>query len=75
MLEPNFEDVIKTVYSGMVQALDFTNAPGEATTIINNWVAEETNNKILNLLPQGAITDLTRLVITNCLYFKALWEY
>lgn len=40
---------------------------------INNWVEENTNNLIEDLIPDGVITPLTRLVLVNTLYFKAPW--
>jgi serpin B len=40
---------------------------------INRWVKDQTNDKILNLIPAGAINPFTRLVITNAVYFKGIW--
>jgi len=37
-------------------------------------VSNETNDKINNLIPAGAITQLTRLVLTNAIYFDAAWQ-
>jgi serpin B len=41
---------------------------------INNWASEQTEGRIKNLLPPGVITPLTRLILTNAIYFKARWE-
>ncbi len=41
---------------------------------INDWVAEETQNKIKDLIPPGALDSLTKLVLTNAIYFKAAWR-
>jgi len=36
-------------------------------------VEEKTENKIRDLLPAGSIDSMTRLVITNAIYFKGTW--
>ena len=50
--------------------LDFQNQPESATKIINNWVSENTNEKIKNLIPKGVINTMTKLVIANALALK-----
>jgi serpin B len=36
-------------------------------------VESKTNEKIKDLIPEGVLDDLTRLVITNAIYFKGTW--
>jgi serpin B len=55
--------------------LDFINEPDPSRIIINDWVAEKTNQRIKDLIPQGLITENTRLVLTNAIYFLADWVY
>ena len=40
---------------------------------INEWVYQETHEKIEDLIPKGGITPDTRLVLANAIYFKADW--
>lgn len=49
--------------------------PDQARAKINNWVSDQTNQKIKGLIPSGALNPLTRLVLTNAIYFKAAWQY
>lgn len=60
-------------YSVNVTNLDFINQPEASRQTINHWVANNTNDRISNLLPTGSVTPLTRLVITNAVYFKGIW--
>ncbi len=57
-----------------VRPADFRGQPEEERERINRWVAEKTNDLIEELIPQGAIDDLTRYVLTNAVYFLAQWE-
>lgn len=54
--------------------LDFRGAAVAARGTINKWVADKTANKIPELLPQGSLNSLTRLVLTNAVYFKDSWK-
>lgn len=57
-----------------LRQLDFRGNPESARQTINEWVEEQTRNKITGLLPQGTVTSDTRLVLTNAIYFKSAWE-
>ena len=73
LLDEYIEDMT-TYFAGRVSEVDFSN-PVEAAKIINDWVEQQTNNNIKNLVPPNAITDLTRLILTNAIYFKGTWKY
>jgi len=61
-------------YYGTGMALaDFQHEPTDAQHRINDWVADQTNDKITKLLPDGMITADTRLVLVNALYLAAPW--
>jgi serpin B len=68
-------DVLSRYYGAGVNLLDFIAAPDPSRIIINTWVADQTNQRIKDLIPQGAITSDTRLVLTNAIYFLASWLY
>jgi serpin B len=60
-------------YGGGLRQVDFVGSPEKARQEINDWVARETEDKIEDLVPPGAITPLTRLVLANAIYFNATW--
>ncbi len=68
-----FTDPVQRYYAGNATNLDFAGATEEARQTINNWVEEKTNDKIKDLFPQGSLNSLTRVVITNAIYFKGNW--
>jgi len=69
-----FLDVTKKYYGSELQQVDFIRAREEARRIINTWVEGKTNNKIKDLIKPGVLTELTRLVLTNAIYFKGDWD-
>jgi len=54
--------------------LDFARAAEQSRQQINDWVARQTLNRIRDLVPAGSVNELTRLVLTNTIYFKADWR-
>jgi len=74
---PFLDDYMKLVgesYRAEADELDFSTAPEESRVTINRWAEERTKEKIKDLIPEGIITELTTLVLTNAIYFKAAWE-
>jgi len=72
---PDFLDVLAKNYSAGLRILDFITETEKSRLIINDWVSDQTEGRIEDLIPQGAIDALTRLVLTNAIYFNAAWEY
>jgi len=68
-----FLDVLAENYGAGLRLLDFVNAPEEARVTINDWVSDQTEGRIKDLIPQDVINELTRLVLTNAIYFNAAW--
>jgi len=68
-----YTDTIEKYYLGKATNVDFAGATEHARQTINNWVEDKTDNKIKDLFPQGSLNSLTRLVLTNAIYFKGIW--
>lgn len=70
---PEFLETLARNYGAGLRLLDFAGDPEAARGIINDWVRQQTEGRIRDLLPPGAIDILTRLVLTNAIYFNAAW--
>ena len=72
---PAFLQTATNQYQANLGQADFTTPVGDdaATQAINDWVAQETWNRIQNIVPPGAINSSTRLVLANAIYFLGLW--
>lgn len=70
---PEYIDVAGRWYSANATNLDFIDNPKASRQTINRWVEGETEDRIRDLLPAGSIDTMTRLVITNAVYFKGTW--
>ena len=69
----DFTSTVVRYYGAGVTSVDFSGGPENARITINDWVAENTRSKIRDLLQQGDIDELTRLVLTNAIYFNSNW--
>ncbi len=68
-VEPDFLDINETYFNAEVNELDF-NLP-EAVDIINSWVAEQTHNKITEII--NVINPAHVMFLINAIYFKGIW--
>jgi len=66
-------DINSNYYGSKVTNLDFADDSENSRQLINKWVEDKTNDKIINLIPSGAIDSSTRLVLTNAIYFNGKW--
>ncbi len=71
---PAYLDTLAEFYGAGVRVVDFAANPELARGMINDRVSTLTMNRIPMLIPRGQITDRTRVVLTNAVYFNARWE-
>ena len=69
----SFRAFVKKHYGAPFEPLDFRRDAAGATKHINKWVAEQTRERIRDLIPAGALNEMTRLVLANAIYLKAPW--
>ena len=67
-------DLLAENYGAGLRVLDFIKNPNQSREVINQWVSDQTGSRIKDLIPEGSIDSLTRLVLTNAIYFNAAWK-
>lgn len=70
---PDFVQLVEEQYGGALREVDFVRATERARQTINAWVEKQTNDKIKDLISPGVLDAMTRLVLTNAIYFKGNW--
>lgn len=73
-LQREYLESIARKYAGSINVVNFRDATEAAREAINRWVADQTRQRIQNLLPKDALSPLSRLVLVNAIYFKAKWH-
>jgi serpin B len=71
----DFLDVLADNYGAGLRILDFIGETEKSRLIINEWVSNQTEGRIEDLISQGEISRWTVLVLTNAIYFNAAWEH
>jgi serpin B len=72
-LEAAFLDAMATRYGAGAWKVDYATDPEAARQAINAWVAENTEERIPEILKPGVVTAGWRLAIANAIYLKAAW--
>ena len=70
---PAFLTVLAKEYDAGMRTVDFRHDVEGSRTLINDWTAQKTHERIPTILPEGSVDTETRLVLVNALYFKAPW--
>jgi len=72
---PDYLDILARYYGSGLREIDLAADPEGSRNIINEWVSENTEGRIPDILQPGElISEATILVLTNAIYFKARWE-
>jgi len=71
----DYLDTLAVNYGAGLRLLDYASDPEACRQTINEWVSQQTEGKIEDLIKEGIISEVTRLVLTNAIYFNAAWEY
>jgi serpin B len=69
-----FLDTLAENYGAGLRTLDFAQESEAARKTINDWVSEQTEGKIQDLIPKGGLNAAVRLVLTNAIYFNGKWS-
>ncbi|XP_061569930.1 leukocyte elastase inhibitor-like isoform X2 [Cololabis saira] len=61
-------------YDAELESVDFITSHQEARIRINNWVEKQTQGKIRDVVAEGVLNEMSRLVLVNAIYFKGTWN-
>jgi len=69
-----FVNELETSYDAGLRLADFMGDPEAARREINDWVADQTDDHIEEIVPEGVIDQQTRLVLANAIFFASTWR-
>ncbi len=69
-----FSSTFLKTYPQLIQTVNFMGDVGSIRKTVNQWIAQQTDSKINNFLPSHAIQPLTRLLLTDAIYFEGDWQ-
>jgi serpin B len=71
--QQKFVQAVKACLNAQVKKCDFHRQPQQCRQQINQHVAQKTNQKLQNVVPQDAVTENTKLIVVNTAQLKAKW--
>jgi serpin B len=72
--DPAYLALTRGAFGSGLEAVDFRSAFGAARATINAWVEAQTERRIRDLVPPGGVSEETRLVLVNAIYFLGKWQ-
>lgn len=73
-IKRRFTRKLRRSYHAKPARLNFIGRSNDSRLTINRAIEQDTHGKIKNLLPEGSLDEMTRLVLTNAVFFKGKWE-
>lgn len=70
--QPDYLDTLAVNYGAPMYGADFLGDPEGERQAINQWVEDQTETRIKDLLPQGSLNEAV-FVLANAIYFKGSW--
>ncbi|MBK8233695.1 MAG: serpin family protein [Candidatus Eisenbacteria bacterium] len=74
-MAPSYQALLERSYDAIADTLELGAQPDESCARINQFVAERTRGKITSVVDPKTVTEATRLVLANVLYFLGAWEH
>ena len=68
-----FRNNVLKYFRGEAKNVDFAHAKEQARLMINAWVKERTKGKIIDPIAPNMLSEDTRMVLANAIYFKGDW--
>ena len=71
-LHPDYVNNLSEFYGVQLEEVDYA-APDQTAQIINQWISDQTQDKITDLVDPPNLDPLTRLMLVNAIYLNAGW--
>lgn len=74
-LQDDFLDILTGVYGSPLAEADFASDADAQREVINEWIAEQTEQLIPELFPKDSLRPNTAMVLVNAIALDAPWEF
>jgi serpin B len=70
---PDYLAALASRFGAGIRLVNYKTDAEGARGLINQWVSDQTEKRIPQLLQAGTLDEMTRLVLVNAIYMKAPW--
>lgn len=74
LVRPEYRSLLESRYMATIETMDFERDSEAIRRAANDWVSEQTEHKIRDLLPTGSVDESTVMILINAIYMKAYWQ-
>ena len=74
VIKMNYQNILTKCFKVDVETEDFRTNADQILKKIMSWVAGKIYDKIQNILRKKSVSELTRLVLVNAIFFKEKWK-
>ncbi|CAH1794737.1 unnamed protein product, partial [Owenia fusiformis] len=74
-IDPTYLVDVMRYYQAQVRAYNYTTQARVAVKEINEWISNNTEGKLKDVLSSADVNAFTMLLLVNAIYFKGDWKY